>query len=1142
MTLFVKDFGVRWFWLAAALLTLVSLAPAQNASTGAISGTITDPAGAVVAGAAVTATNTTTGESRNATSTSSGSYVVSLLPPGTYKLTVAKSGFKRAERPDIPVHITETITDNVQLVVGAQNEVVSVNEEGELLQTQESALGNVVDQRSVESMPLVTRNYQQILGLSPGVSAEVSNAGEIGRGGVDDAFVTGGASYTDNNFQMNGVEVNDIQGSGHFSGGVSAPNPDTIQEFKVQTSQYDASFGRNAGANVNVLTKSGTNQYHGDAWEFFRNEAMNANNYFYKQTGQPRPELRQNQFGFTFGGPIVKDKLLFFTSYQGTRQKNGVDPSCSSSVILPVLTNDRSAAGLAAAVGPGTAFGGVDPYTNTTVTAANISPQALALYNAKAPNGQYLIPNPQLLKSTAGGPEGFSTYSVACPYTEDQFMINSDWLQNSKSTFQERFFYANSQATFTLPATQTAGSQLPNSPSTNPQDFRDFSLSHNYVFTPNLVNQAQIGFTRNVSGTGQSFPTSYSALGVAAPSFDDPRANIAVLGGFDLGGNGQSTHIGQNNYIFQDTLSWVHGRQSLRFGGSITRSQDNISQFAYGGYTIFLDYPGMMIGDAPFNPYESVDIAGIFQRGYRIWDGSLYAQDDIKVTSKFTLNLGFRYERLGDVGDAEGRNANVVPSLLNPNPSATGSLAGIVVASNFSGQLPSGVTRASNDLGINGDGQNTWDPRVGFAWVLPGSDRFVLRGGYGIYHQRITGQPTFQLLTNQPWGDYRVSVGTGGFANPFQPNPGAFPQFFPYTPPVEVAPGVFLPTSKLSPFAISQGLKPPTFQQYGLNLQAQITPSMVLQVGYAGSRGTHLLGIFNVNQGLPATTGSPVRGQTDATYSNFFARVPYEGFGSISEDESVGYSWYNALEASFQKRFSHGLQFLASYTFSKDLTSVYGSTTGANGGVQVGNNNNPNADYGPDIFIRPNRFVFSYVYEIPGFKNRHSWAGEFLSGWKVAGVTTFLSGQLLPVLDVNPTNVYSFGYSYDFATITPGCNPSLSGSVTARVNNGWFNTSCFPKTGAPLVSADGGTGFGNTGMGTIRGPGQANSDMSLIKLFPLRWENTNFEFRVEAFNIFNQVNFANPDNYFSDGPAAFGKITAINGNPRILQLALKFNF
>jgi hypothetical protein len=1130
MTFSLRTFGIQSLCLFTVMAMLASFAAAQTAATGAIAGTVTDAAGAVVPDATVTATDVRTGEVRTAKSSSGGAFVVPLLRPGVYRLAIVKQGFKRAEISEVTVHITETVASNVQLAVGAQNETISVTENGELLQTQDSALGNVVDQRQVESLPLVTRNYQQILGLSAGVSAEIFNAGELGRGGVDDNLVTDGTSSSDNNFQMNGVEINDLQGSGHFSGGVATPNPDTIQEFKVQTGQYDASFGRDAGANVNVLTKSGSNFWHGNVWEFVRNEAMNANDYFRKQTDQPRARLRQNQFGFTAGGPIVKDKLLFFTSYQGTRQQNGIDPNCSSSVILPLLTNDRSAGALAASVGVGTAFGGYDP-AGTLATADNVSPQAIALFAAKA-NGQYLVPNPQTVKTdpATGLPEGFSTFSVPCPYNEDQFMVNVDWLQNSKSTFQERFFWSNTDGTFTIAPSAVVGDSLPGSPIDNPQDFRNFSLAHNYIFTPHLVNQAEIGFHRTVAGTTQTFPVSYSSLGAAAPGFDDNRAVIGVLGGFNIGGNGQSVGVAQNNYIIQDTLSWARGKHSLRFGGSLTRSQDNLAQFGYGAYSVFLNYPSIMIGQGPYDPFETVDLAGITGRTYRLWDGSLYAQDDWKITSKLTLNLGFRYERLGDISEANGRNANIDPSKLNPDPPAGGTLEGITVAHGYHGPVPDGVTRSSNDFGINGDGQNTWQPRVGFAWSLPGSDRFVLRGGYGIYHQRATAQPYFQQETNQPFTAYRVQVGTAGWAAPLPPDPGPFPQFSPYA----------LGTA-LTPVIISETLRPPMFQHYSMNLQAQVAPNTVVQIGYSGMHGTDMLVLRNIDQAGAASTANPIRGQTDNTLGNWAFRVPYEGFGYILEIGNTGFSWYNALQASVEHRFSHGLQFLASYTYAKDLTNAYEATIDPNGGIQLGDNSTTAGSYGPDTFVRPHRFVMTFVYDIPGFKNSGAFARQALSGWKIAGVTTLQSGHLLPLIDYNGTNAFTAGFTQDFAELKPGCNlASSNSSVTYRAANEWFNTSC--AIAEPVVGSDGSTGFGNSGLGAIKGPAQANSDLSLIKLFPVGWPNerANVEFRAEAFNVFNQVNFEDPNTIHAT--AGFGQITSTLSSPRILQLGLKFNF
>ncbi len=1133
--------------LLGSLLLLSMLGVAaygQTAGTGAIAGIVTDPNGEVVADATISAINVTTGEKRTTVSSATGNYLVPLLLPANYRVEVSKSGFKLSVNADIPVHITETTKVNVKLAIGAARETVEVKANSELLKTEQSTLGNVVDQKEVSALPLVTRNYSQILGLSPGVSAETFNAGEIGRGGVDSNTVAGGGAAADNNFQMNGVEVNDLQSSGHYSGGVATPNPDSIQEFKVQTSQYDASYGRNAGANVDVLTKAGTNSLHGNVWEYFRNEALNANDFFRNGTGEPRAILRQNQFGFTLGGPVKKDKLLFFTSYQGTRQQNGIDPQCSSSVILPVLTADRSAAGLAAAVGPDTAFGGYD-ILGRLVTADNVSSQAQKLFNAKLSNGQYAIPDPQTIitDKATGLPEGFSTYSSACPYSEDQFITNLDWLQNAKSTFQGRFFFANSDATLTLPLTQTVGTSVPGAPLKNPQDFRNFSLAHTYLFSTHLVNQAEIGFHRTFAGTNQSFPVSYSDLGSTAPSFDDARAVISVLGGFNMGGNGQTVILAQNSYVLQDTVSWIRGRHSFRFGGGLSRSQINMSAFQYGGYSIFLNYPGLLLGQAPLNPYETVDLAGATARNWRVWDGHFYVQDDVKVTSRLTLNVGFRFERLGDPGEINGRNASMVPALINPNPPTVaegGTLAGILVSDNFPGTRPAGVVSSGNNLGIRGVSQNTLNPRVGFAWSLPGTNRLVLRGGYGVYHQRTTGQMYLQQLSNQPFGLIRVNAPdfTNGFDNPFPPDPGAFPQFVPYAAP---DPTTGAPGTSLSPALIDPNIRPPIFQRYSMNLQAQIARDFVLEVGYAGMRGTHMIVFHDINQANLASPSNPIRGETTNTLANIPLRVPYQGFSSssmIDIDSNSGFAWYNALEATLSKRFSHGLQFLASYTFARDLANVYGSTIGGNGGIVYGDNNDPRFDYGPDYFVRPQRFVLSGVYEFPGPSNPHSLRGQTLGGWKLAGVATIQSGGRLPLLNLDATNVH--GTIYDLAEIVPGCHIETSGSTTHRLNN-WINQSCIAPY--PVVGDDGvATGFGNSRMGILHGPGQFNTDLSLIKTFPLGFrEGMNVEFRSEFFNAFNHPNFQNPDYTASDGPA-FGRITLMQGNPRIIQFALKVSF
>ncbi len=1004
------------------------------------------------------------------------------------------------------------------------------------LQTESSALGHVVGGEEILSLPLVTRNYTQILGLSPGVSADVFNASEIGRGGIDDNLVVGGAHASDNNFQMNGVEINDLQGSGHFSGGVAIPNPDSLQEFKVQTSQYDASYGRNAGGNVDVVTKGGTNVFHGNLWEFFRNEKLNANDFFRNETAQPRGVLRQNQFGFTVGGPIKRQKLMFFTSYQATRQRNGLDPNCSSGVVLPLFTDDRSPSGLAAAVGPDTEFSGSDPVGRTVAPdGSNISPQTVALLNLKLPNGGFLIPNPQITQTGPDGLlQGFSSFSEACKFNEDQFMTNFDWLQNQKSTWQARFFFANSQQSTTLPATHVLGaSSIPGFPSQNPQQFRNLSLSNTYMISPVLVNQAQFGFHRTVAHVKQGEVFSFADIGSVAPSFDDATPVIAVGGGINLGGNGQSVDFTQNTFVAQDNVFWTRGRHAMQFGGSLTHAQDNFERFKLGGILVFLDYPSFFIGQAPLDPFLVEDLAGLPDRAWRALDASFYAQDNFKVTSRLTLNLGFRYERLGDFGDELGRNSSVDPSRLDPNPPDEGSLAGIVVSSNFPGSRPDGVLSSGNNLGINGKGQDTLNPRVGFTWLLPGSDRFVLRGGYGVYHQRATGQPYLQQVTNQPFGLLRAVIPnfTGGFDNPFPPDPGPFPQFVPYSP-----------STSLAVLTLDPNLRPPVLQRYSLNVQSRWARDLVLEVGYAGMRGTHLLISRSVNQAALASPEKPIRGETTNTLDNIPLRVPFQGWSASQTSfvQSTGFSWYNSLEASLRKRFSHGLQFLASYTFSRSLSNTSDATTGVNGGDVMGDQNDPRRNYGPDSFVREHRFVFSGFYELPRFKGRNALLRHIAGGWSLAGVTTLQSGQKLTVIGENFNN--AFGTVTDFAMFTPGCRVNTGGSASSKVNK-FFNTSCFSDS-YPVIGDDGAaTGFGNSGVGNVNGPNQVNTDLSLIKLFPVPWpkESANVEFRAEFFNVFNHPLFSQPDLDVSDGPA-FGQITTTASNPRLIQFALKFNF
>ena len=1104
---------------------------AQTGGTGAITGIITDPAGAVVPLAELKITDVEKGETRTTVSNSNGSYIVSLLPPGVYRVEITKIGFKLVSYPAIRVNVADTATLNATLQVGALSEQVTVTSDAELLQTTSSALGRVTGEKMVVELPLAARNFTQIIGLNPGVSAEVNNATDLGRGnGGQSNFSTGGSSVKDNNYQMDGVGTNDIQNSGSFSGGVAIPNPDTIQEFRVQTQQYDASYGRNGGANIDVITKGGSNAIHGSLWEFFRNEKLNANDFFFNRAGQPRALLRQNQFGGTVGGPVIKDKVFLFGSYQGTRQLNGVSTSCSTSFVEPAFTDDRSRASL------GRLFAGQKGSNGVAILpdGSNISAQGLGLLNLKFPNGQYAVPTPRRVDASQPfGAQGSSVYSSACSFNEDQYMANADYAVSAKSRISYRLFLANSNQTTTFPATNLGGPPAPGWPVLNPNRFVNTTLSHTYVIGPALVNEAQAGYHRQWVYTQQSEPISYSDFGVNAPSYDNNIPEISVNGSLTLGGNGQSLRVAQNHYILQDTLSYTRGRHVLRFGGGIEQSQDNLGSFHYIGGLLFLGFPDLLLG-GPGNIFLTIDLPGQFDRAFRVWDSNLFVQDDFKVSRRLTVNVGLRFERLGNVSDALGRNGDFDYTLADRNPPASGTLAGFTVPSNYKGTIPSGVTKLDNESGTRIAGQNTWDPRIGFAWQLPNTERVVMRGGYGMYHQRTTGQPFIQLLTSPPFAQLNNLSGASAanftFANPFPPAV-VLPQFSPYSP-----------TTARTITIIDQHFRPPTIHRYSLGFQTKLLQDLVLDVSYTGSRNLHLLRTRSINQAQLASVSNPIRGVTTNTVANIPQRVPFQGFTSsaMSDIEPAGAAWYNGLDVSLDKRFSHGLQFLAAYTWSKLLSTDSNAINGGNGGTATGDQNDPRKRFGPDAFIRPHRFVLSAVYALPGPKNLRSFAGGVLGGWQVGAVATFQTGQRLTITQTNSNNV--FGISSDRAQIAPGCTYSqlvTSGSAKQNLNS-YFNKSCFPNS-FPIIGDDGkGTTFGNSGVGIVQGPGQSNVDFSLIKRFPVIGERLHADLRGEAFNLLNHANFANPT--LSENSPAFGRILTTTVNPRVIQVALKLTF
>ena len=1146
------------FW---TFLGLCARGYGQTASTGALIGEVFDPSGRAIVGATIEAQNPEIAVTRSTLSDDEGHFVLPLLPPGKYQVTATKSDYSQAQPISARVSVTESIRLSIAMKVAGITQNIEVQSNVSQLQVESIALGRVVDARAIQALPLAARNFTQIVNLSPGVLTGVNNAGELGSGGSglaqidpgnDGIFAHGSRSY-DNSYEFDGVPVTDVQASNIASGGIPIPNPDAIEEFKVQTALYDVSFGEHAGANVSLVTKSGTNSIHGSLFEFFRNNVLNANDYFLKGAGQPRPDLKQNQFGFTFGGPIRRDRFYYFGSYQGTRQINGLASgqariSCSAGVVLPPLTVDRSAQALGALfAGQSGAFGGV----LINADGSNINPVALEVLNFKLPNGAYLIPTPQVVNASLPvASQGFSTISTPCPFNEDQFLVNLNANLSQNSSLTGRFMLSDGAMTVTFPGNGLNGTgNISGFPSRIDNRFRVASVSWVQLIRPQLLNNLRFGYTSTLGSTTAQAPFAWSDLGVAAGSMNDENGlpSLAIIGSINLA-TAYPRRFHQQRFYLSDTFTYSRGQHLIEAGGSLSRILDDVSIVGLGSLAEFLSWPDFLLGlnaeqngtNLFSNVYGSLDDYGLLDREYRSWDGSLFLGDHFRATSSLMLDLGLRYERIGQLNDALGRNASFDVSGADPNPPAAGSVAGYVVAGNYPGAIPPGVIRAGNDAATLGKGQNGLAPRIGFTWrPLSWTSRVAVRAGYGIYFSQATGQAFFQGVLGSPFSLLRENVGRANaaatFSNPFS-QPFPTPSMFPYFP-------TYSPTSRVAINTVSPDFRPSIVQQYGLNCQVEIARDWMLEVGYVGTQGRHLLRSRSLNQALSASPANPIRGVISNTVANIGLRVPVPGIppNALGLVESAGSSSYNGLEASLTKRLSNGLQMLASYTYSKTFDTDGGSTNGTSAGntLTKGDQNSAEQRWGRTSFDRTHRFVSSVVYAFP--LPSGVWGRALFGNWSTAGVITLQSGTALTLLYTNATNV--FGTTTDRAQLAPGCskvNLVTPGPVESKLGK-YFNTSCFTKP--PVIGADGiGTAFGNSRTGIVDGPGQFNIDLGIMRELPTRWprEGSSVQFRGEFFNVLNHPQFSNPNTTY--GSSSFGVITSASVNPRVGQLAVKLVF
>lgn len=1195
--------GIHKFIVAVLLLTGVlggTRAFGQGGATGAISGTVADTGGGSVAGADVQIIDTRTDTlARKLTTASDGSFVTTLLPPGTYYVVVNKSGFSEAKAIGIEVHITETTRVTITLKPGTVSEKVEISAQVTSVETTNATTGQSLGTETVRELPLATQNYQQLLTLSTGAQSDLNASAQLGRGNV--RVIVNGQREDNNNYLIEGISATDYNVA--QSTNVPLPNPDVIQEFKVQTSLYDASQGRNGGGNVNAILKSGTRELHGDAYEYFRNDVLNANEFFLNAAGQKRPTIKQNIFGASLGGPVGREKYgFFFVNYQGTRQRSALSPGTQiNNLALPVLPQVRTADAIAAA------FRTPDfPMVST-----DIDPVVLALLNFKSDQfggspGGFLIPT---IPGTAGGTGNF-IISKPGKYTDDQFTTNWDReFHGGQDKVAARFFFSNSESLLPFGAgglQASLGGTLSSSISATDLNFpydlplkgRFFTASETHLFSPTLVNEFRFGLVHIGYSLLNIPPVTASDLGINRPTNNVTTSiyKFSIFGaGFQLGPAPPADQFQtQNNYNFVDTASWVKGAHVFRFGGEYTRvNLDKLFPQVFNGQLFFFNTPG---GASAFQkfligaPDGSFGGGGVFNHEYRTNDFAFFGQDDWKVRKDLTLNIGLRVEMLGAFRDNLCHIGNLDAELANQGkyPYIYGSC---VKGLNVAGLNPTG-----SDTTYRNNYANGLEPRVGFAWDLFGRHTTTIRGGYGIYFVREDVGTADQLSFQAPFLPVAAAPGPPGslanfFLTPpnnlpaagvldpnFVPCLGAFDRFFvngtsiPTTDTTQTpnfvcssaGPGV-IPSQFLFGLVEPRHFVAPSTQQWNLTVQRALGHDWVLEVGYVGTHAVHLRETRTNIQARLASTADPITltgtgGQqftiTTNTFSNGPARSNNSGINGYSFMQlfaNDAYSHYHSLQTTVSRRWSAGY-FQAAYTWSKSTDATSSGNTALN--TAFNDESDLKNSRGLSDFDRKHRLTVSYRYDLPFFKDATGAKGVLLNGWAVSGITIIQSGSPFSVIDSSAgTAILGGGLAAGTAgaSFAPGGSLSAgltSGDIHSRVNNGYLNPANF--VAAPLVdpvacNADSNfctSLFGDLGRNIYRGPHQQNWDFSLIKNFKLT-ERQSMRFSTDFFNIWNHANFANPGNGTATDveiPSAFGRIFSTVGTPRLIQFSLRYAF